>query len=59
MTRGAGELNIIVVPDSGAGDLTSLAGKMAIDIAADRTHSYDFEYTLTRPRGEGGSFDVR
>src|SRR5437667_12856734 len=34
MTRGAGELNIIVVPDSGTGELTGLTGKMAITIAA-------------------------
>jgi hypothetical protein len=59
MTRGAGELNVIVVPDSGTGELTGLAGKMAIDIAADGGHSYEFEYTLTRPQGEGESSDVR
>ena len=59
MTRGVGELNIIVVPDSGTGELIGLAGKMAINIAADGAHSYVFEYSLTRPQGEGGSSDVR
>ena len=58
MTRGAGELNIIVVPDSGTSELAGLAGKMAIDIAADGGHSYHFDYTLTNPQG-GGSSDVR
>jgi hypothetical protein len=44
MTRGAGELNIIVIPDSGTGELSGLSGKMTIDIAADGGHSYEFEY---------------
>jgi len=46
MTRGAPQLSITVVPDSGTGQLAGLAGKMAI-IIADGKHSYDFEYTLT------------
>ena len=46
MTRGAGELSVVVVPDSGTGELAGLTGKMAIEIAADGTHSFDFEYTL-------------
>ncbi len=45
MTRGALELTITVVPDSGTGQLVGLAGKMTIKIA-DGKHSYDFEYTL-------------
>jgi hypothetical protein len=45
MTRGAPHLTISVVPDSGTGQLTGLAGQMAITIA-DGKHSYDFEYTL-------------
>ena len=45
MTRGAGQLTITVVPDSGTGDLTGLAGAMTIDIT-DGKHLYDFEYTL-------------
>jgi len=46
MTRGAPQLTVTVVPDSGTGQLVGLAGKMAIEIA-DGKHSYDFEYTLT------------
>jgi hypothetical protein len=46
MTRGAPELTITVVPDSGTGQLEGLAGKMTIQIA-DGKHSYDFEYTLS------------
>jgi Protein of unknown function (DUF3224) len=45
MTRGVPQLSITVVPDSGTGQLTGLAGKMNI-IIADGKHSYDFEYTL-------------
>lgn len=45
MTRGAPSLSIAVVPDSGTGQLTGIAGKMQIDIA-DGKHSYGFEYTL-------------
>ena len=45
MKRGAQQLSIAVVPDSGTGQLAGLAGKMAIKIA-DGKHSYDFEYTL-------------
>jgi hypothetical protein len=45
MTRGAPALNIIVVPDSGTGELTGLSGTMNI-IIADGKHSYEFEYQL-------------
>ena len=45
MTRGAPQLTITVVPDSGTGELAGLAGRMTIEIA-DGKHSYDFEYTL-------------
>ena len=45
MTRGAPQLTVTVVPDSGTGQLTGLSGKMAITIA-DGKHSYDFEYML-------------
>jgi hypothetical protein len=45
MTRGALTLSVTVVPDSGTGELTSLAGKMEIKIDGGK-HSYDFEYTL-------------
>jgi len=45
MTRGKPELTITVVPDSGTGQLTGLAGKMNI-IVTDGKHSYEFDYTL-------------
>jgi hypothetical protein len=43
MTRGAGELNIIVLPDSGTDDLIGLQGKMNIIIESGK-HSYEFDY---------------
>ena len=45
MARGAGQLAIIVVPDSGTGELVGLAGEMSISIV-DGKHLYEFEYTL-------------
>lgn len=45
MTRGAPNLSVTVVPDSGTADLVGLAGRMDIQIT-DGKHSYDFEYTL-------------
>ena len=45
MTRGAGDLTISVIPDSGTDELAGLQGKMNI-IIADGKHSYDFEYDL-------------
>ena len=46
MTRGAPDLSITVVPDSGTDQLTGLTGKMEIEIASDGKHSYTFEYTI-------------
>lgn len=45
LNRGAAQLSVTVVPDSGTGQLAGLAGKMTI-LVADGKHSYDFEYTL-------------
>ena len=45
MTRGEPYLNIIVVPDSGSGELAGLSGTMKI-IIADGKHSYEFDYAL-------------
>lgn len=47
MTQNVPQLTIAVVPDSGTGQLTGIAGKMTITIAAGGKHSYDFEYTLS------------
>ena len=35
-----------VVPDSGSGELHGLSGKMNILVAADGTHSYEFDFKL-------------
>jgi hypothetical protein len=45
MTRGALQLSVSVVPDSGTGELAGLTGKMEIKIEGGK-HYYDFEYTL-------------
>ena len=46
MNRGAQQLEIDVVPDSGTGGLQGIAGKLSIDVTSDGKHAYDFEYTL-------------
>jgi hypothetical protein len=45
MTRGAAQLTVTVVPDSGAGELVGLTGRMNI-VIADGRHSYEFDYAL-------------
>jgi hypothetical protein len=45
MARGASQLTITVVPDSGTDELVGLSGKMKINIV-DGKHLYEFEYTL-------------
>lgn len=45
MNRGVPQLTITIVPDSGIGELTGLAGAMNIQIA-DGKHSYELTYTL-------------
>ena len=45
MTRGAPQLTVSVVPDSGTGGLEGLTGTMQIIIDEGR-HSYVFDYTL-------------
>jgi hypothetical protein len=46
MTRGAPELSITVVPDSGSDELAGLAGVMKINIVEGK-HFYEFDYTLS------------
>ena len=49
MTRGKPSQHIIVVPDSGTGELAGLEGSMTIVIAdhdGQRRHFYQFEYSL-------------
>jgi hypothetical protein len=45
MNRGAPSLSITVVPDSGTGALTGIAGTMQI-IIENKQHSYIFDYSL-------------
>jgi hypothetical protein len=44
MTRGRPLLEIIVVPDSGTGDLARLSGSMNVVIAEGGKHFYEFAY---------------
>jgi Protein of unknown function (DUF3224) len=48
MTRGAPQLMVTVIPDSGTGQLLGLSGRMSIQIDGAK-HSYEFDYSL----GEG------
>ena len=45
MYQGNTQLTLLVVPDSGSGELKGLSGSMAIRIEAGQ-HYYDFEYEL-------------
>jgi ketosteroid isomerase-like protein len=45
MTRGEGRLAIMVVPDSGAGELAGITGTLSIEISGGK-HSYVFDYEL-------------
>ena len=45
LRRGAPQLRITVVPDSGTDELVGLAGELTIDVAEGQ-HTYDFIYTL-------------
>ena len=45
MARGAQQLSVTVVPDSGTDQLTGLTGKMTIKIEAGK-HFYGFEYAI-------------
>jgi hypothetical protein len=44
--RGAGSLQVTVVPGSGTGALAGLTGTLAIDSADDGAHSYRFDYAI-------------
>lgn len=48
MTRGAAQLSVTVVPDSGTGELAGLNGKLEIKIA-DGKHFYEFAYSFETP----------
>lgn len=40
------ELDVVIVPDSGEGELHGIAGALRIVIDADGTHRYELDYTL-------------
>ena len=48
-TRGAEQLTVTIVPDSGTDQLTGIAGRMTITNSGG-AHSYVFEYTLPGSR---------
>ena len=50
MTRGEPTLVVIVVPDSGTGELKDLSGRMEIDRPEDGVHTYRFDYSLDTPQ---------
>jgi hypothetical protein len=52
MDRGAPSLSITVVPDSGAGELAGITGRMGITIEEGK-HFYDFEYDIPDAPREG------
>jgi hypothetical protein len=45
MNRGAAKMDILVVPDTGTGQLAGISGSMTIRIEGGQ-HFYDFEYSL-------------
>jgi len=49
MTRGAPELVVTVVPDSGTDQLAGISGKLEIKITGGK-HSYEFEYMVLESR---------
>lgn len=49
MNRGAQQLTVSVVPDSGSGELVGLSGTMKIIVGPDGEHDYEFEYLLSSP----------
>jgi len=50
MNRGAPQLAVTVVPDSGTGELSGIAGSMTITITGGK-HFYDLDYALGEPPG--------
>lgn len=46
MNRGAPDLSVTVVPDSGSDELSGLTGSMKIDIREGGAHFYSFDYEL-------------
>ena len=53
MNRGAAQLSVTVVPDSGTGELVGLSGKMEIKITEGK-HFYEFDYAIDEQTVETG-----
>ncbi|HUA88191.1 MAG TPA: DUF3224 domain-containing protein [Steroidobacteraceae bacterium] len=51
MSRGEPESAITVVPDSGSGELRGISGRMNIVVAADGSHTYEFDFSIDGPHG--------
>jgi hypothetical protein len=49
MAKGTRSLSITIVPDSGTGELSGIAGRMDIEIV-DGKHHYELDYSLVVPR---------
>ena len=47
MNRGVASLSLAIVPDSGAGELVGISGRMAIDIAGGK-HFYTLDYEIAQ-----------
>lgn len=56
MNRGEPGLTLVVVPDSGTGELTGLSGTMDI-LIEEGQHFYEFDYSLGSSSGEPASED--
>jgi hypothetical protein len=50
--RGDRALQVVVVPDSGTGELKGLSGTLDIEVEADGTHNYTLDYTLDGVSGK-------
>jgi hypothetical protein len=46
MNRGTPVSTVVVVPDSGTGELRGISGKMTITVAADGGHTYELDYRI-------------
>jgi len=46
MAGGSGDMSVRIVPDSGTGKLTGIAGTLRIDKRDDGTHSYQLDYEV-------------
>ena len=53
MTRGTPSLSVQIIPDSGTGELTGIAGSMKITNEGGK-HTYEIDYELVRQHPDGG-----